>query len=168
MNLRAAQSLALRIQAELAPLCERIEIAGSIRRARPVVNDVDLVILPRPGRLAEIKARCERRCAVVTSGEQNYIVRLPGGMQLDIFFARPPRKDLLQTEPGNFGTLLLCRTGSREHNIWLVGHAKARGMTWAPYRGVLDGDGYVVAAETEAEIFEALGLEFIAPEQRER
>lgn len=168
MTFTEAMPIAERIRAQLAPMCERIEIAGSLRRQRPNVNDIDLVILPKAGQLDAIKARCEQRCKVVKDGEQNYIVRLPNDWQLDIFFARAAVKDLLQTVPGNWGTLLLCRTGSTAHNIFLVEHAKRLGLTWNPYKGVLDADGYVIASEDEAEIFEALGLEFIAPERRER
>jgi len=172
MNLPRALALGRQIREQLAPFCERIEIAGSIRRARPVVNDLDLVLLPKPGQLHAIKARCRQRCAVVSDGEQNAIFRLQLSdltqFQLDLFFARPAARDLLQSVPGNFGSLLLCRTGSKEHNIFLVEHAKRLGLAWSPYRGVLDADGYVLASETEEEIFRALDLAFIPPEQRER
>lgn len=173
MKLSAATALAEKIKAELQPFCERIEIAGSIRRGRPEVGDIDLVILPKPGQLAAIKARCLHRCAPVTEGDQNFIVRLPmsgplPGAQLDIFFARPATKDFFQEVPCNFGTLLLCRTGSKEHNIFLVEHAKRMGLTWHPYRGVVDPEGYILASATEQAIFTALDLEFIPPAQRER
>ncbi len=175
MKLFDAYNLAEKIVAQLAPLCERIEVAGSIRRARPECGDIDLVILPLPGQIAAIKSRCSQKLAAVTEGEQNCIYRFsqsPGaawsGVQLDLFFARPAVKDLLQTVPGNFGTLLLCRTGSKEHNIWLVESAKRLGLTWSPYRGVLDADGYVIASESEEDVFKALGLEFIPPQRRER
>ena len=168
MRVFDAYKIADRIKAELAPFCERIEIAGSIRRGRAEVNDVDFVILPKPGQMAAIKARCEKKCAVVKDGEQNYIVRLPTGFQVDIFFARPAVKDLLQTVPGNWGTLLLCRTGSTAHNIFLVAHAKSRGFTWNPYKGVLDGEGFVIASESEEEIFDMLALAWVPPAERER
>lgn len=172
MNLSRALVIAGKIQEQLAPLCERIEIAGSIRRARPEVNDIDLVILPRAGQLTAIKARCEQKCQGVRDGEQNCIYRLPlpdrTEIQLDLFFARPATSDLLNTAPGNFGTLLLCRTGSKEHNIYLVEHAKRRGRRWNPYRGVMDGAGQVLASETELDIFTALDLPWIKPEARER
>ncbi len=167
-----AYNLAEKIKGQLAPMCERIEIAGSLRRGRADVNDIDLVILPKAGQLAAIKARCELKCRRVRDGDQNYIVmlRLPGQQefQLDIFFARAAECDLLQKKPGNWGTLLLCRTGSKEHNIFIVEHAKTRGFTWHPYEGVKDGDGYVIASETEEEIFDMLALKFVPPANRER
>ncbi len=172
MKLTRAQGIAEKIVVQLAPYCERIEIAGSIRRARPEVGDLDLVILPKPEQLHAIKTRCAQRCAVVTNGEQNCIYRMElsdhSQFQLDIFFARPATRDLLNTAPGNFGTLLLCRTGSKEHNIFLVEHAKRHGLRWNPYRGVIDGAQNVIASETEADIFKALELPWIKPEDRER
>ena len=172
MNLKRAMAIGESVMNALAPHCERIEIAGSIRRQRPEVGDLDLVILPNPGKLDIIKARCAQRCARVTDGGQNCIYRmqLPDltQFQIDLFFARPASRDLLQSMPGTFGTLLLCRTGSKEHNIWLVEHAKRLGLTWNPYRGVIDAEGYVLASESEEEIFKALDLEFVPPEKRER
>lgn len=172
MKLERAIRIAHKIAAALQPLCERLEIAGSVRRARTVVNDVDLVLLPRPGQTDAIKARCRERCTPVTDGAQNSIFRmqLPDltQLQLDLFFARPASADLLERVHGNFGSILLCRTGSKEHNIWLVEHAKRIGLEWAPYRGVLDAAGRVIASETEVDIFNALDLQFIPPEGRER
>lgn len=172
MKLARAIVIALKIQEQLAPLCERIEIAGSIRRGRPEVGDVDLVILPKPEQLPAIKTRCAQKCETVRDGEQNCIYRLPLSdhteIQLDIFFARPAVRDLLNTAPGNFGTLLLCRTGSKEHNIFLVEHAKRMNLRWNPYRGVIDSAGNVLASETEEDIFKALDLSWIKPENRER
>jgi DNA polymerase (family 10) len=163
-----ALRLAESIEAELLPMCERIQIAGSIRRRRPYVNDIDLVILPKPGQTDAIKARCEQRSRVVIDGPQNYIVAMGNGVQLDIFFARPCTRDLLQSTPGNFGTLLLCRTGSREHNIHLIEHSKTLGLTWNPQQGVIDASGNIIAAESEEGIFKALGLDYIQPSARER
>jgi DNA polymerase (family 10) len=173
MNLDRAKSLADRVKSRLAPHCERIEIAGSIRRLRDWVNDIDLVILPKPGERETIQAQIRSGCGVEVEGEQNCIYRMPlpsGGLewiQLDIFFARPAQQDLLGYTPGNFGTLLVCRTGSKEHNIYLVEHAKRQGLVWRPYAGVFAGDR-CLAGESENEVFTALGLEWIAPVDRER
>ena len=172
MNLLRAQILAAKVVAKLAPLCARIEIAGSIRRQRPWVNDIDLVLLPQPGQREVIQFKLRAGCAAVSEGDQNAIYRMPCGkpgeeIQLDLFFARPRVEDLLGCTPGNFGSLLVCRTGSKEHNIFLVEHAKRQGLVWKPYSGVFR-DGECLAGEEEAAIFAALGLDFIPPEKRER
>lgn len=172
MNLARAIVLADKIREQLQPMCDKIALAGSIRRSRPEVNDIDFVILPKPGQLQAIKQRCKQNCRAITDGDQNFICALrlsPGNeFQLDIFFARHPVKELLQIIPGNFGSLLLCRTGSKEHNIYLIEHAKRRGLTWNPYQGVFDSEGYCIASETEEAIFDALNLDPVPPERRER
>lgn len=168
MNLDEARKLAERVAGSLAEYCDQIEIAGSIRRGRPEVNDIDLVVLIKPGQEYPFRRRCIQRCTIVTDGPQNVILRLPAsGFQLDLFIARPEAKDLLATTPTNFGSLLLCRTGSRAHNIWLIEHAKKIGLCWNPYHGVYTGR-HCIASATEADIFRALQLDFIPPEARER
>lgn len=168
MELAKAERYADKIAAELAPMCDRIEIAGSIRRRRPNVGDIDLVILPKSGQIPAIKARCLRtQGQILMDGDQNFLFLLPGGLQLDIFFARLAIPDLFSPKPPNFGSLLLCRTGSKDHNIWLVQKAWPHGCRWLPYEGV-HRDGRIIASETEEEIFTALGLAFIPPEKRER
>jgi DNA polymerase/3'-5' exonuclease PolX len=63
--------------------------------------------------------------------------------------------------------LLLARTGSADFNIWLARTAKVRALHFNPHQGILRGD-QVIASRTEEEIFSALGLPFIRPEDRER
>jgi DNA polymerase (family 10) len=158
-----------RIVSELAPHCERIEIAGSIRRGLPDVNDIDLVILPKsPAAQAAIIARCKERGALVTGGTQNSIFRFghgPAQFQLDLYFAEHASRDLFGKAPGNWGSLLLCRTGSKEHNIKLVQRAKRLGKSWNPYYGVYQHNK-LVASETEESIFAALEMDFVSPEGR--
>lgn len=168
MNAYDAYKIADRVKAELAPLCERIEIAGSLRRGCAEVGDIDFVILPKARRIDEIKARCEKKCAVVQDGEQRYTVRMPNQLKLDIAFARMSVPDLLQKIPGNFGALMLYFTGSKNHNIFICQRAESRGFKFDPFKGVLDGEGYVIASETEEEIFDMLALDFVPPANRER
>ena len=169
LPLARAIGIALSLQERMAPHCEKLEIAGSIRRGRPSVGDIDFVCIPRDK--AALKARFAEHWRVVTDGEQNFICarELTDGfeLQVDIFFARPATRDLLENYPSNWGSLLLCRTGSKEHNIYLVEYAKRMGLKWNPYQGVFDGSK-LLASETEADIFKALDLEFVPPERREK
>ena len=164
MQLATGQRFAEKIASELSPFCDKIEIAGSIRRRCPVVNDIDLVILAKDK--AAIKARCRRSCRVQTDGEQTFICCTENGIQIDIWFATPPTADMFEPLPSNWGSLLLCRTGSKGHNIYLVEHAKKQGLTWSPYAGVYDAALKLVASESEQAIFAALQLPFKAPEER--
>jgi DNA polymerase (family X) len=169
MKLEFAERLATRIVAELAPLCERIEVAGSIRRRRPMVGDIDLVVLPLEGGAEALRARVKRAAKTVVDGQQNLIVELANGVQLDVFVARREVSGLFGVEErGNFGTLLLCRTGSREHNIFVAQRALARGWKWDPYRGLFDASGVWLAGVDERDILERLELGWIEPERRER
>jgi DNA polymerase/3'-5' exonuclease PolX len=165
MNLSHAQKIAAKIIAELAPFCLSIEVAGSIRRCRPEVNDIDLVIIPRD--LAALKARAQQRAVPLTNGSQILSFRLANGVPLEIYLARQEEKDLLQTIPTNWGSILLCRTGSKEHNIWLATRAEALGLQWKTMIGIVDQDGYVIASATEQDIYSALALPFIPPTRRE-
>lgn len=171
MPLCYARQLALKIWGELKPLCRQIVIAGSIRRSRPVVGDIDLVIEADEIQRQAILDRCRANWEPATDGAQNCIFRKTRcdgtELQLDIFFARPETKTLFETVPGNFGTLLLCRTGSARHNIKLVEHAKRNGLRWNPYQGVYDQDNRLLASATEESVFEALGLPYIDPVRRE-
>lgn len=173
LPLNTAERFAIKIKSELSPFCDRIEIAGSIRRRRPVVNDIDLVVLPKAGREAALRERCTRNARrVQVDGSVTLIVYLPyppagpEGLQLDIWIANQPTRDLFGGTPTNFGSLLLMRTGSREHNIHLICVAEKLGLKWNPYHGVFSGR-QCVARETEEDIFRALGLAFVPPERRE-
>lgn len=169
LDLLTAQKIARKVMAELSPWAERIEVAGSVRRMRAVVRDLDFVILPKPGAIPEIQSRCRRACLPLQEGPQNSIYKMHGTeAQIDLFFARPPEVDLLEKKPGNFGTIFLIRTGSREHNIFLIERAKMLQKILRPTEGVFSNENTWLAGESEEEIFAALDLPFLSPEKRER
>jgi len=168
IDLATGQQIAEKVVGELAPFCEQIAVAGSIRRLRPMVGDIDIVALPKADQVHAFRVRCQQSTALEKDGDQEMVVRLKNGVQLDIWIAHRGSKDFFNPGPGNFGSLLLCRTGSIAHNIFLVNQAKALGLRWNPHHGVFDGHGRCLAAETEEEVFKALGLGFVPPERRER
>jgi DNA polymerase/3'-5' exonuclease PolX len=100
---------------------------------------------------------------------------LANGLQLDLWFAHADiaeKKDLFgvvekAAQPCNFGMLYLARTGSVAHNLYLCSHASWMGLHFAPHAGITRA-GKVIASATEADIFAALKLDFVAPERRER
>lgn len=95
MNLPFAQRCAERLVAWLAPSCVRIEVAGSVRRRKADPADLDLVVIP--------KVIQEQDMFGTT------VTFVAGGIQVDVFWA----------SEAPWGTTLLQRTGSKEHNIWL-------------------------------------------------
>lgn len=157
---RYAEQIAERLQ----PFCKRLEIAGSIRRQRPFCGDIDLVAEPLDE--PALRARILENKEVVQNGPQNIHVRLANGLELQVFLTRPETRDLLATQPSNWGTILLCRTGSKEHNIFIAQTARANCCEWKTYQGIFR-DGKLIASAAEEEIFAALHLKFIPPEKRE-
>jgi DNA polymerase (family 10) len=167
LPLATAEKLATKILAELKPFCERIEIAGSIRRRRPFVNDIDLVALPHYDQVNALRERVLRNTTPISDGPEIILTRLSNGVQLDLWLARRPHKDLFSKHDTNYGAILLARTGSKEHNIWLCQLATRLGRRFNPQYGVFE-NRRCLASATEEEIFAALKLEFIPPERRER
>jgi DNA polymerase (family 10) len=167
LPLATAEKLASKILAELKPFCERIEIAGSIRRRRPFVNDIDLVVLPHYDQVAALRERLLRNTTPISDGKEIILTRLANGFQVDLWIAQRPHKDLFSAHDTNFGALYLARTGSKDHNIWLCTIATRLGRHFNPQYGVFE-NRRCLASATEEEIFAALKLDFIPPEQRER
>jgi len=146
------------------PQVRRVEQAGSLRRGRETIGDVDLLVAADPQDAGPIfDAFCGHDAVreVLLRGDTKASVRTDAGMQVD----------LRVVEPASFGAALLYFTGSKEHNVRLRERARQRGMTLNEYAlARLDADGSpgpVVAAETEAAIYEALELRWIPPELRE-
>lgn len=173
LPLDRAIRIAEHVVGELSPFCVKIEVAGSIRRRRPVCGDVDLVVIPKD--YEALRERVLKRCHVamkadgktpIGDGEQMLVVNMPNGVQLDIWFAKDQRRELFKTFPSTWGTVLLCRTGSKAHNIYLAQRAQAMGYRWNTNLG-LTSAGNWVAGETEEDIFRALDLPILPPEDRE-
>ncbi len=168
LTLQNADRLSEKIVAELNPFCAQIVTAGSIRRRRPHVNDIDIVVLPKPGQLEPLLARCAQKAIAPTTGGTQYrVFTLAGGVQLDLWIAYPAGGDLFEPLPCNFGVLLLARTGSAQFNVWLATECHRHGLHFNPHKGITRGH-QVIAAATEAELFDVLKLDFISPEKRER
>lgn len=175
LPLAQARALAEKVAAALEPYCTRLEIAGSIRRARPDCGDIDLVVLPKSAEdLHRLLERCAATATQLKRGEQYVVFRLANGFQLDLWIAHPQHEtpgDLFglgaAVEPCNFGVLLLARTGSAMHNVWIAQEASRRGLHFNPHRGITRR-GQVIGSAEEADVFAALNLPFIPPERRER
>jgi len=154
MELERAEKLANEVLWRLAPYCKKIVVAGSIRRKKPLVKDVDIVLIPSdPWNLHhEIMGLGQVRM----SG--NKIMRvMAGSTQVDIYVASEE----------TWATLLLIRTGSKENNIRLAGLAKKRGWHLAASgNGLFDDNGKRIAGDSEESIYAALDLPWQAPEER--
>jgi len=152
---QVAMPVAENVVALLGPYCERIEIAGSLRRKRPVVHDIDIVAQPREGQ------ELAMQMALGFAEEARFAPKIwslkCGGISVDLYLAGPEQ----------FATLLLVRTGSASHNISLASRARAMGLALkASGDGIFRGDERV-AWESEEALFQALGMEYVEPEARE-
>jgi DNA polymerase (family 10) len=160
------EPLAFKILQAIEPMCEKAQIAGSIRRRKGGVNDVDIVVLPRADFwltirrivMNEFDAVAEKQGDKLATFYVPFASRIgQGHVQVDLYRA---------TE-STWGILLLVRTGSKEHNVLLCNVALAKGMRLLYSQGLVDKDGKVIAGKTEEEVFEALGLPFVVPQNRE-
>lgn len=161
-----AKRIADRVIEALQPHCKRLEIAGSIRRECPKCGDIDLVA---QGITPAFRERLFAKTTTLANGQKNISVLMPNDFGIQIFIADENDTDLLGTQltHDTWGTLLLCRTGSKAHNIQLASYAISKGLHWNPYKGLYNRKT-LLAAATEESIYEALGLPFHPPTERER
>ena len=172
IKLHEAYRMADAIRKILHPYCSQIEIAGSIRRARPEVHDIDLVAMPLPGKEDELRKRALGGKVIIANGPKEMIVRMSNGIQVDLYLAHGPSEDLIERTPTNWGSVLLCRTGSANHNIKLAERARALGLAWKTAVGVCEVDDRgnvqkIIASATEEEIFESLQMPWVPPVGRD-
>jgi len=164
LKLQEAEALAFKILQVIEPCCERVSIAGSVRRRRPEPNDIDIVLIPKPFMWTQIEMRMRAELGAMRGIAGTQLIRIY------IPFANVPERhvqvDFYAATEQTWGTILLIRTGSTDHNIRLCTHAKALDMMLSASRGVIE-KGKVVASKTEEEIFKALILPYVAPGDRE-
>ena len=154
MELEKAKAFANMVVKALEPYCDKIEVAGSVRRQRPIVNDIDLVVIPRDRQNLDLALM--RMGNYKMSGMKIARVEMDS-IPLDIYFAPPE----------TFATLFLVRTGSKENNIRLVTLVKKRGWRLAASGdGLFDETGRRIAGDTERSIYEALEVPWQEPWER--
>lgn len=149
-----AHALAERVRAVRG--VTQVELAGSFRRRRDTVGDLDVLVCAHDAdAVMDAFTRHADVADVLGRGDTKSSVRLQRGLQVDL---------RVVPEDG-FGAALLYFTGSKEHNIELRRIAIERGMSLNEY-GLTRGDR-TVASRTEADVYRALGLDWIPPELRE-
>jgi DNA polymerase/3'-5' exonuclease PolX len=177
--LTQAESIAGELLAILTPYVERIIVAGSIRRRKPLVGDIEILYVPRLGtgdlfggdpedlvasRL-EIMLReglLEKRPNIngaTAWGEKNKLaIHVPSGIPVDFF----------RTAEESWNNYLVCRTGPAESNLAIAREARTMGLKWTPYgpgfESLETGEAYPVFSEKA--VFATVGIPFRAPEDR--
>jgi DNA polymerase/3'-5' exonuclease PolX len=188
LPLAVAEALAARLVERLTPACARIQVAGSIRRRKETVKDIELVCIPKHdpvnrldlllGRLLETDDRPifrSRRDLLTAMGKpvnNDPDVRRWGERYRRFYLWANDRHgivavDLFLATVNNWGAILAIRTGPDEFSKALVTHIKYR----TPYRQedgalVRKDTGEVIPVPEEADYFRLAGVLFIEPERR--
>jgi len=153
MELDKALFITESVKDRLSPYCDRIETAGSIRRMRPVVHDIDIVCIPNnQGQFIYALQQLGK----IKMGGQKLIRCEMAKIVLDVYVATPE----------TWATLLLIRTGSAKHNIMLCTRARNMGMKLHADGSGLEKNGDIIASESEESIFTALGMKYKPPKAR--
>lgn len=169
----------------LKPECARLIVAGSLRRRKDLVGDVEIVYVPKfvPGVRCDMfaapaPANCvdaklawmldsssgpilEKRLSRVDTeawGEKNKLaVHRASGIPVDLF----------STTTDAWWNYVVCRTGSAESNTAIASAAQRKNWKWHPYKsGFTDANGDLVRVTSEREVFEFAGLEYKEPWER--
>lgn len=160
MQLQKAKKIAENILSELKPHCERIEIAGSIRRQKPNVKDIEIVAIPKPYDVGLF----ESGIATVVNKWQKvkgelpckYTQRiLPDGINLDLFFAT---KD-------NWGLIFAIRTGSADYSHKILATRWVK-FGYKSKDGMLTRDNETYPVREETDLYKILNLEWTEPTER--
>jgi DNA polymerase/3'-5' exonuclease PolX len=163
-----ALSKALALKELLAPACELLAIAGSLRRKKPLIGDLELVAIPKMESILDMfgfevgqesaVVRVLREQRIVSTGAER-MRRFPWlGMTCDLFLTVPER----------WAQIFLIRTGSVDFSKWV--------MTRRPWGALPEGmrfdDGYlwrndlIVPTNQEIDVFVEIGLAWIPPKER--
>ena len=139
------------------PACERAEVAGSLRRRKETIGDLDLVAASREGKaLADAFAGAQFVDEILAHGPTKVFIKC-GGVEVDLRIVAPEA----------FGSLLHHFTGGQAHNIVLRERAVRMGINISEYGLAKAGTGEYEPIATEEEIYSRLGLAYIPPELRE-
>jgi DNA polymerase/3'-5' exonuclease PolX len=173
-----AREIAETFVMDIKGTCEQIEIVGSLRRHKVAVNDIDIIAIPKfiqekdetlfgePVQTNLLDQRLSQFClkgqlTLLTNGSKikRFIKTVDGDdVQIDIFIA----------DKNTWWTLMLIRTGSKNHNIKLARRALELHMQLkADGSGLISPGGLLIPIESEEQIFKHLGLAYRIPEERE-
>ncbi|WP_337288273.1 DNA polymerase/3'-5' exonuclease PolX [Candidatus Methylomirabilis sp.] len=140
------------------PDVRQISLAGSLRRMRETVKDIDLLVTStRPSTVMAVFTTLPQVAEVLLQGETKATIRHREGIQVD----------LRVVEPDCFGAALQYFTGSKAHNIRVRELAVRKGLKVSEYGVFKEATGTRIAGATEEEVYKAIGLPYIPPELRE-
>src|SRR5436309_14268047 len=147
------------------PGVEKVTPAGSLRRGRETVGDLDILVTGKAccddaerDKLVEHIIKLPGLMEIIARGENKVSFRLRGGMQVDVRLLPPE----------SFGAAMQYFTGSKAHNVALRQRAVKMGYTLSEYSLARLDDQAVVASRSEEDIYSALKLDYVPPDLREK
>ncbi|MBB6348821.1 DNA polymerase/3'-5' exonuclease PolX [Nonomuraea muscovyensis] len=152
VHIGVAMALAEQVMASLT--AERVAHAGSLRRMKDTIGDIDILAVAPVSVMEEFRAQ-PYVAEVIAAGDKKTSVRTTSGVQVD-----------LRVVPAeSWGAAMQYFTGSKEHNVAIREMAVKKGWKLSEY-GLFEGER-VIAAESEEDIYAALGMQFVPPPLRE-
>ena len=163
----------------LEPSCERIELAGSIRRGRPDLGDIELLCVPKVrvvkdmfGNPVSAESELEHRCMkLIAEGFLDYRPNVRGAItfglwnQLMVHQGTGIPVEIFTATAEDWGMAMVVRTGPKDFNVRMMTRFRELGMEGHAYGGVTRR-GDVLHCATEARVFELLGWEHLDPGDR--
>lgn len=170
LPLDQARQIADDFVSAIRPFCERVEIAGSIRRGEAEVGDVEIVVAPLTRTVQGLFGPMQENALLSfpwhawgrmeRGGDRYKRILRTDGVAIDVFIVLPPAQ---------FGVIHLIRTGPREFGQWLV-TPRRRGGGLPSYLKVREGAIWhgqeIVPTPTEEDVFRALDMDYIPPSER--
>ena len=170
MELEKAKDIAEKIKAVLESSCEKIEICGSIRRRKPYPNDLELLCIPKDVAGADmldakiqtmiyfdmLGYRLNKLGRKVYGPKNKLLVHIPSGIGVDVF----------STDERCWPVALVVRTGGEKTNKWIATAALRKGYRFHAYGLGFSTPCGEIICRTEREVFEAVNLPYLAPEER--
>ena len=184
---RFPRHTALEVAAELCailkPACERLTVAGSIRRGKQWIGDVEILYIgtrvtqPKPGDLFASETVSLAQIAIAKLLEDGILAKRPNiagatawgdSNKLALHAASGVPVDLFHTSETCWWNYLVCRTGSAAHNVTLATRAQQRGWKWNPYSAGFTHEktGEPYAVTSEEDLFRFLEMPFKEPKER--
>ena len=170
MKLEKAKAIAEELKQLLAPACERVTIAGSIRRRKPFPNDIELLAIPKFNGMVDLidqklkwligthvlEYRPNKKGSIVYGPMNKLLRHADSGIGIDIF----------STTEECWWVALVVRTGPKESNIALATAAQKRGWRLRAYGPGFDTPEGLIRCHSERDVFELVGLPYKKPGER--
>ncbi len=164
MELCTAIQLANEIISFIKPYCNRVEIAGSTRRGKNTVHDLELVAIPK--NINALKNKLGMHLLGM-QGKNKSNPFIKGGERYIQFKYMNEQIDLFLASEDNWGLIYLIRTGSAEFSSKILARwKKVSGGGYSENGHLHTADGKVIITKEEIEVFKLCQMEFVAPELR--